>query len=211
MRWAGIDLGTTHLKAVLYDDRARRIVSAATAPTPLRTAGGLSAHGADDVVRIALDLLGTVLHGAGEPWSLGGIAVASVGEEIVTVDARDNPTGETLAWYDPRGRDEAEAFGAGSRTGLHERFRPDPSFSLFKLLWLRAHRPVELERCVRVLDLSAYTLVRLGAAAAMAFAARQTPANSKPALAAVFFNFRVFMVCVAFTDRNLLFGVPICT
>jgi xylulokinase len=167
MRWAGIDLGTTHLKAVLYDDRARRIVSAATAPTPLRTAGGLSAHGADDVVRIALDLLGTVLHGAGEPWSLGGIAVASVGEEIVTVDARDNPTGETLAWYDPRGRDEAEAFGAGSRTGLHERFRPDPSFSLFKLLWLRAHRPVELERCVRVLDLSAYTLVRLGAAAAM--------------------------------------------
>jgi xylulokinase len=102
------------------------------------------------------------------PANLGVcIAVASVGEEIVTVDARDNPTGETLAWYDPRGRDEAEAFGAGSRTGLHERFRPDPSFSLFKLLWLRAHRPVELERCVRVLDLSAYTLVRLGAAAAM--------------------------------------------
>lgn len=167
MRWAGIDLGTTHLKAVLYDDRARRIVSSATAPTPMRTAGSLSAHGADDVARIALDLLGTVLYGAGEPWGLGGIAVASVGEEIVAVDARDNPTGETLAWYDPRGRDEAEAFRGESRTGLHERFRPDPSFSLFKLLWLRAHRPAELERCVRVLDLSAYMLVRLGAAPAM--------------------------------------------
>lgn len=98
MRWAGIDLGTTHLKAVLYDDHTRRIVSAATAPTPMHTAAGLSAHSADDVVRIALDLLGTVLHRAGEPWDLGGIAVASVGEEIVAADARDNPTGETLAW-----------------------------------------------------------------------------------------------------------------
>src|SRR5664280_610629 len=106
MRWAGIDLGTTHLKAVLYDDRARRIVSSATAPTPMRTADSLSAH-------------------------------------------------------------EAEAFYGESQTGLHERFRPDPWFSLFKLLWLRAHRPAELERCVRVLDLSAFMLVRLGAAAVM--------------------------------------------
>jgi xylulokinase len=163
MRWAGIDLGTTHLKAVLYDDHARRIVSSATAPTPMSTADGLSAHGADDMANVALDLLATVLDGSGAPWVLGGIAVASVGEEIVAVDARDNPTGETLAWYDPRGRDEAETFLGASRTGLHERFRPGPSFSLFKLLWLRAHRPAELERCVRVLDLSAYILVRLGA------------------------------------------------
>jgi xylulokinase len=167
MRWAGIDLGTTHLKAVLYDDRSRRIVSSATAPTPMRTADSLSAHDADEVTRIALDLLGTALDGAAEPASLGGISVASVGEEIVAVDAQDNPTGETLAWYDPRGQDEAEAFHGESRTGLHERFRPDPSFSLFKLLWLRAHRPAELERCVRVLDLSAFMLVRLGAAAVM--------------------------------------------
>jgi sugar (pentulose or hexulose) kinase len=167
MRWAGIDLGTTHLKAVLYDDRARRIVSSATAPTPMRTADSLSAHDAEEVTRIALDLLGTALDGAAEPASLGGIAVASVAEEIVVVDAKDNPTGETLAWYDPRGRDEAEAFYGESRTGLHERFRPDPWFSLFKLLWLRAHRPAELERCVRVLDLSAFMLVRLGGAAVM--------------------------------------------
>src|SRR5664279_5706353 len=98
MRWAGIDLGTTHLKAVLYDDRARRIVSSATAPTPMRTVDSLSAHDAEEVTRIALDLLGTALDGAAEPASLGGIAVASVAEEIVAVDAKDNPTGETLAW-----------------------------------------------------------------------------------------------------------------
>jgi hypothetical protein len=40
----------------------------------------------------------------------------------------------------------------------------------------------------------------------MAFAARQTPANKRPALPAVLFNFRVFMVCVAFVYYYLWFS-----
>ena len=155
------------MKVVLYDDCAGRIVSSATAPTPIHTRGGVSEHGANEVYDVVLDLLRTALNGAAAGSGLDGIAVASVGEEVVTVDTHGNPTGETLAWYDLRGRAEAEAFLDGPASGLYGRFPPDPSFSLFKLLWLRANRPAELEHCVRVLDLSAYVLMRLGAAPVM--------------------------------------------
>ena len=43
----------------------------------------------------------------------------------------------------------------------------------------------------------------------MAFAARQTPANKTPALPAVLFNFRVFMVCVAFVYYFIWFSLEV--
>lgn len=163
MLWAGLDLGTTHLKALLYDDRTRRIAALATTSTPMTTVGLHAAHSADGLAQIAVELLASVLKQVDGSRRLGGIAVAGVGEEIVPIDADGNPTGETLAWYDPRGRDEAEAFCRESVPTLHEEFPPDGSFSLFKLLWLRAHRPGELDRCVRVVDVTGFLLMRLGA------------------------------------------------
>jgi sugar (pentulose or hexulose) kinase len=167
MLWAGLDLGTTHLKALLYDDDTRRIVAVATAPTPITTTGLHASHAADDVARVAVELLGSAMRQVGGPTRVGGIAVAGVGEEVVLVDAEGNPTGATLAWYDPRGRDGARAFRRQSATRLHERFPPDGSFSLFKLLWLRSHRRGDLDRCARVVDLTGFLMMRLGAPATM--------------------------------------------
>src|SRR4051812_37354389 len=166
MLWAGVDLGTTHLKALLYDDRQRRVLDLAIAPTPTLHDGQLTSHDADDVVLTALGLLAGILDGD-RARLLAGIGVSGVGEEIVTLDGDDRPTGPVLAWYDPRGHEEADTLAAGAPPRLHRRLAMDASYSLFKLLWLHAHRPDEFGRIRRVLDPSAYLLLRLGARATM--------------------------------------------
>jgi sugar (pentulose or hexulose) kinase len=167
MLWAGLDLGTTHCKALLYDDRAHRIAAMATVPTPVLNDGLHSSRDAEAVSQLAIDLLASAPRDVGVSREVGGIAVASVGEEIVTIDADGEPTGRTIAWFDPRGHDEAEAFARESAPALHARSAPDSSFSLFKLLWLHGHRRDELARCVGLVDLSGYLLTRLGAQGAM--------------------------------------------
>lgn len=167
VRWIGLDLGTTHLKAVVYDDGLRALVATVTCPTPVRELDGSALRDAEDVAVAAFGLIVQAADAAGDVSNVAGLAIASVGEEIVLVDAIGRPTGPTLAWYNRRGRQEAADFKARYPTDLHRRFPPDPSFSLFKLLWLQQARPGELARCSRLLDLSGYVLSRLGAPATM--------------------------------------------
>src|SRR4051812_48852267 len=114
MLWAGVDLGTTHLKALLYDDTQRRVLDVAIAPTPTLRDGQLTSHDADEVVLTALGLLAGILAGGDRARLLAGIGVSGVGEEIVTLDGDDRPTGPVLAWYDPRGQEEADTLAAGA-------------------------------------------------------------------------------------------------
>ena len=83
-----------------------------------------------------------------------------MGEEVVLLDGHGTPVGPVISWFDRRGHDEARAFPA---TGLHERFQADPSWSLFKLLWLRRHRPAEVAATRTILDLGSFVLYSLGA------------------------------------------------
>jgi xylulokinase len=99
------------------------------------------------------------------PERVAAICCASVGEEVVLLDTDHRPIGDAIAWFDPRGREESQAFaaGPGAALALSERFPPDPSFSLFKLLWLRAHRPADLALARTWTDLGDLVLHALGA------------------------------------------------
>jgi len=87
-----------------------------------------------------------------------------VGEEVVLLDARQQPVGDTIAWHDHRGFDEARAFsdGAGGDVALTRRWPPDATFSLFKLMWTREHRPDDFDAAVSWTDLGDYVLGALG-------------------------------------------------
>src|SRR5664280_2535250 len=92
------------------------------------------------------------------------IGIASMGESGVPVDRRNLPVGDILAWHDPRPERQAawleQQIGAPAlfaRTGL----RPDPKYSLTKLLWIREHRAADFTRLRRwagVAELAALTL-----------------------------------------------------
>lgn len=160
----GIDVGTTHTKVLALDLDRGRSVGLASAPTPIRRDADGEAHDAADILDTVVDLVRQVVAGVPEPDAIGALCVASVGEEVVLLDAHGAPVGETIAWYDPRGTGQASAFmaGPGGELGLSRRWPPDPTFSLFKLMWTRQHRMEEYAAAHSWTDLGDYVLASLG-------------------------------------------------
>jgi xylulokinase len=83
---------------------------------------------------------------SGKPTAIG---IASMAEAGVPIDRRNLPVGDILAWYDPRPDRQAawleRQVGAPAlfaRTGL----RPEPKYTLPKLLWLREQRAADFTR-----------------------------------------------------------------
>jgi len=77
------------------------------------------------------------------------IGITSMAESGVPVDRRNLPVGDIIAWHDTRPDRQAawleRQIGAGplfARTGL----RPEPKYTLPKLLWLREHKAAEFTR-----------------------------------------------------------------
>ena len=99
-----------------------------------------------------------------EPAEIVSVAVASMGESGVLVDAAGTATAESIAWYDNRTRPQArwlaEHIGKDelfARSGLSLQ----PIFSLNKLLWHREHQPEAWRRSVRWLMMADYIAFRL--------------------------------------------------
>jgi sugar (pentulose or hexulose) kinase len=163
VRWIGLDIGTTHLKAVVYDDERGAAVAVDTCPTPVMERDGRAERDPDEVAEAAIALVSAAVRRSGPGPAVGALAIAGVGEEVVILDPEDAVARPTIAWYDPRGCADASRYLALHPTPLHRRFEPRAEFSLFKLLWLRRAEPDTLARCERLLDLSGYVLMRLGA------------------------------------------------
>ena len=163
MRWLGVDVGTTHVKAVAFDD-GMGVTATAIGATPVEQSQAGASRDPVKVADTVRSLLRQVLTKAPRGRQVGGIAVASVGEEIVPLDRHGSPVAMVPAWFDSRGSEEAKAFGP---TRLHRRFPPDPTSSLFKLLWVASHCRSDFDAAVRYLDLSSFVLTRLGAAPVM--------------------------------------------
>lgn len=155
-RYAGIDIGTTRTKAVVYDAGAGTVVARAAVSTPVRRRPSGDVRDPAAVVAAARQVLTeTVAAGGG----IAALAVASVGEEVVLLDGEGAPIGEVLTWYGPHGAQERDQLagerGAQAVAGL------DPSFSVCKLAWLRRHRPGELARARTWTDLSGFVAAQL--------------------------------------------------
>ena len=95
---------------------------------------------------------------------VAALSCASVGEEVVLLDGAHRPVADAITWYDPRGSAEAAAFlaGPGADLRLTRDMPPDATFSLFKLLWTRDHRPAELAQSQAWTDLGDFVLLGLG-------------------------------------------------
>jgi xylulokinase len=161
----GIDVGTTHTKVLARDAVSGEALAVETAATPIVRDDAGDAHAPAEVLHVVEQLLTAVAASLGDADRVAALGVASVGEEVVLLDEAQQPTADALAWYDPRGRDEAAAFldGPGAGLDLVQRWRHDPTFSLFKLLWLREHEPEHYARAVTWTDLGDFVLASLGA------------------------------------------------
>jgi sugar (pentulose or hexulose) kinase len=128
VRTAGLDLGTSHVKAVCVDldpasDRSARVRELRRAPTP---------SDARELVAAAVGLLREVTDGGG----VSAIGIASMAETGVPLDARGEPLTPLLTWdavrpLSPRLR-HVDPVGLFARTGV----RLGPKAPLATWAWL---------------------------------------------------------------------------
>lgn len=148
----GVDLGSTSIKAVLFDADGG-IHGEAYRSTPVKTVGTGAEFPVQELTRTAWDTLADVVRQAGGGDRIAGIAFASVGESFVAFDADGSPLDDVIAWYDERAAEEADAIvetiGQAKlfeMTGLSV----EPIYTLCKMLWLRRHRPSVVENAAGI-------------------------------------------------------------
>lgn len=159
MTYIGVDIGTTRIKAVCYDPDAEAVTGTAAAPTPTASTAQGDVHVPGAIMDVVAETISAL---TGESASaVQGVAVASVGEEVVLLDEAGAATDDVLTWYNPAGRACAARLAAELRATAGWPSRPDASFSLFKLAWLHEHRPWAIEQAISLTDLGGYVTATL--------------------------------------------------
>lgn len=159
----GVDLGTTHCKAALFD-RDGAILQISTRTTPVsQTDDGLPFHDPEELWAVAASVIRKAVTGAHDrtPTVVG---VTSMAEAGLLVDAESGePRTHIIPWYDRRAVRQVDEITSLEdphalfrRTGLHPSFK----FALPKLLWLRERDPGLLQNA-RWLSVADYVVYRL--------------------------------------------------
>lgn len=161
----GIDVGTTTIKAVIYQPDGRA-VARASAPTPTHfPRPGWAYHEPDELWNTVVAVLRQARSALNEPRRIEAVAVTGVGEAGVPLDAHGEPTDHAIAWFDRRTQVQADWLArhiGKDRLFASSGLSLQPIFGLCKLLWFKEHRPDAFTRTVRWLHISDYIAFRLG-------------------------------------------------
>ncbi len=159
----GIDCGTQSVRAIAYDIRGRKVAQSAC-PTPARMhEGDRGEYDPDALFAAVLRCLAETARAlAGAP--VAGLAVASVGESCVLIDAGGRALAPSLVWFDRRTEEAARALATRidpervfQITGL----AIDPTLTLCKLLWMGQHWPEVVARARHLLCIADWIAYRL--------------------------------------------------
>ncbi len=171
----GIDVGTTNLKvlATTVDGRVVRVVQRAM--TIHRPAPGQAEFDLGVVEAGILEGLSEIAAALPAGAEVAAIAVASIGESVVAVDADGVPVSVCPTWFDRRTHNYRPDFGIPMErwydlTGMVD----DDICTAFRIHWLRSHGLVDAARTKLWLCMADYCVYRLtgDARAAPALAAR---------------------------------------
>ena len=138
---AGLDVGTTSSKAVVYGEDGV-VLGTGRAPTTWDIDQQGVQTDAEVLWRSAFDALSTAAEAAGVP--VHAVGVASMGESGVLADAHERPLAPVIAWHDGRDGDEvdelAEQLGPEEFGGIAGKPLRG-QFSLTKHRWLLRNQP----------------------------------------------------------------------
>lgn len=160
MECIGLDVGTSGVKASLFDETGRELAYHRVPYGFSNTDGGTRELDAERVWQAALSCLGSVAK-AGAPAS---VTVSSLGEAIVPVDEDGKPLCPGITGTDIRGSAELEELkekvGADRLIEITGQ-NLSVIYSANKILWLMRHRPALYERAYRILTFQDYVIFRL--------------------------------------------------
>lgn len=139
----GLDIGTTHIKAVLVTEDGS-VLSMAKLPTPVTSDGYGACHDPEEVRATAEQVMCLAQQNASTPARVSAVGVTSVGEEGVPLGANGDLLYPAIAWYERRQSAAEQLWSARHSdeelftvTGLHK----DLGLTIFKWLWLKDAQP----------------------------------------------------------------------
>lgn len=142
MAIAGMDVGTSGCKILIYDLKGKIIYKTAANYKEIGEDGCREIN-PEEIVAKVKDLLSDAAQNSPEP--IEALAVASLGESVVCLDSHDKSLSNSMVTGDKRGIDETkqliEALGAEkilNITGLP----PSEMYGLPKYMWLNKHTSV---------------------------------------------------------------------
>ena len=157
----GLDIGTTSIKAAVYDTEMGKVWRVASQPTPIdHPLADRSEHDPQALWEAVLNCIREAASGL----PVAGLAISSMAEAGLLIDEQGRPASPLIAWYDRRSEPQAgqiEAMLSLERLYQITGQRASPSFGATKLLWLRENLPDEYRRGRVWLPVPAYVLYRL--------------------------------------------------
>ena len=136
----GIDLGTAHCKAAIFEENGRLIGLAARSIAAHQDPAGFSYYSPDEVWRTVCEVVQEVLGGL-SGQAIEALGISSMAETGLLLEVQSGkPLCPLLPWFDPAATPQAEQLASmGDPYSRFIRAGITPSFkcALAKLLWLR--------------------------------------------------------------------------
>ena len=151
----GIDAGTSRVRVLLFEVDGTLVAEASDEPTVKRPRTGWASTKAEDLWESCLKAIRSVVAMVEKPDRIRSVAVASVGESAVPINAEGDAVYPMIAWYDCRTRPQARWLK--KHIGEERLFRITglnlyPIFGLCKQLWIRENAPEAFSKTVRWLN-----------------------------------------------------------
>lgn len=165
----GVDIGTSGCKAVTFDENGRQVGLAYREYSPLLTPDGGAELDSERVIARCAEVIREAA-GAAPPGSVRAIGVSSQGEAFTAVGRDGKALCDGMISSDTRSVGLIEPWVA--RFGAERLYEitghtAHPMFSLFKLLWLREHRPEVWDQAWKFLCYEDLLALKLGVDPAM--------------------------------------------
>ena len=151
----GIDAGTSRVRVLLFEVDGTLVAEASDEPPVKRPRTGWASTKAEDLWESCLKAIRSVVAMVEKPDRIRSVAVASVGESAVPINAEGDAVYPMIAWYDCRTQPQARWLK--KHIGEERLFRITglnlyPIFGLCKQLWIRENAPEAFSKTVRWLN-----------------------------------------------------------
>lgn len=160
MNLLGIDVGTTSIKAAVFDESGKQLAQT-TVDYTLQQKDNIVEFDAEQYWQLCRRAIGEVTQGL----TVGALSVDTQCETMILTDAEGTPVRKAIVWLDNRAEEEAEEIGAhfGEQKVYEVTGQPEitAAWPACKLLWMQKHEPENWAKTKRIFLLEDYLLFKM--------------------------------------------------